>query len=56
MPQVFQVADRIHVQRLGSRAAVINPATYSMNDAVAIMTGALKVEEKDQSLAPVRGV
>ncbi len=56
MPQVFQVADRIHVQRLGSRAAVINPATYSMNDAVAIMTGALKVEEKDQSLTPVRGV
>jgi len=55
MPQVFQVADRIHVQRLGSRAAVISPSTYSMNDAVAIMTGALKVEEKDQALGPVRG-
>jgi fructose transport system ATP-binding protein len=55
MPQVFQVADRIHVQRLGSRAAVISPSTYTMNDAVAIMTGALKVEEKDQALGPVRG-
>jgi hypothetical protein len=25
-----------------------------MNDAVAIMTGALKVDEKDQALGPVR--
>ena len=56
MPQVFQVADRIHVQRLGSRAAVVTPDKFSMNDAVAIMTGALKVDEKDQALAPVRGV
>ncbi len=54
MPQVFQVADRIHVQRLGSRAAVITPQTHTMNDAVAIMTGALKVDEKDQALQPVR--
>jgi len=40
MPQVFEVADRIHVQRLGRRAAVISPQTHSMDDAVAIMTGA----------------
>jgi fructose transport system ATP-binding protein len=40
MPHVFEVADRIHVQRLGKRAAVISPATHSMTDAVAIMTGA----------------
>jgi fructose transport system ATP-binding protein len=40
MPQVFEVADRIHVQRLGQRAAVISPKTHSMDDAVAIMTGA----------------
>lgn len=40
MPQVFQVADRIHIQRLGSRAATIAPKTHSMTDAVAIMTGA----------------
>jgi fructose transport system ATP-binding protein len=40
MPQVFELADRIHVQRLGRRAAVITPETHTMNDAVAIMTGA----------------
>jgi fructose transport system ATP-binding protein len=40
MPQVFQVADRIHVQRLGKRAATITPRSHSMTDAVAIMTGA----------------
>ena len=40
MPQVFQVADRIHIQRLGKRAATITPQSHSMTDAVAIMTGA----------------
>lgn len=40
MPHVFDVADRIHVQRLGKRAATITPQTHSMTDAVAIMTGA----------------
>ncbi|RFA15067.1 sugar ABC transporter ATP-binding protein [Subtercola boreus] len=40
MPQVFDVADRIHIQRLGKRAAVITPQSHSMTDAVAIMTGA----------------
>jgi fructose transport system ATP-binding protein len=54
MPQVFEVADRIHVQRLGRRAAVITPQTVSITDVVAIMTGALKVDEKDQALMPVR--
>ncbi len=54
MPQVFEVADRIHVQRLGARAAVVTPQSHTMNDAVAIMTGALKVDEKDQQLTPVR--
>jgi fructose transport system ATP-binding protein len=43
MPQVFEVADRIHIQRLGKRAAVVSPKTISMSDAVAVMTGALKV-------------
>jgi fructose transport system ATP-binding protein len=41
MPHVFELADRIHVQRLGRRAAVITPQTHSMSDAVAIMTGAV---------------
>ncbi|MEA5454882.1 ATP-binding cassette domain-containing protein [Sinomonas sp. JGH33] len=40
MPHVFDVADRIHIQRLGKRAATITPQTHSMTDAVAIMTGA----------------
>lgn len=40
MPQVFEVADRIHVQRLGKCAATISPDTHTMTDAVAIMTGA----------------
>ncbi len=40
MPLVFELADRIHVQRLGRRAAVVSPSTHSMEDAVAIMTGA----------------
>ncbi|HEV7184999.1 MAG TPA: ATP-binding cassette domain-containing protein [Leifsonia sp.] len=42
MPQVFEVADRIHIQRLGKRAATITPQSHSMTDAVAIMTGASK--------------
>jgi fructose transport system ATP-binding protein len=40
MPHVFEVADRIHVHRLGKRLCVIDPKEYSMNDAVAFMTGA----------------
>lgn len=50
MPNVFEVADRIHVQRLGGRAAVISPETHSMQDAVAIMTGAAEVADDEQSL------
>jgi len=45
MPQVFEVADRIHIQRLGRRAAIVTPQSHSMNDAVAIMTGAMTVED-----------
>ena len=44
MPHVFEVADRIHVQRLGRRAAVITPATHTPSEAVAIMTGAMTVD------------
>src|SRR3954467_3591207 len=40
MPHVFEIADRIHIQRLGKRATVITPASHSMSEAVAIMTGA----------------
>jgi fructose transport system ATP-binding protein len=44
MPHVFEVADRIHIHRLGKRLCVIKPGDYSMSDAVAFMTGA-KVPE-----------
>jgi fructose transport system ATP-binding protein len=40
MPHVFDIADRIHVQRLGRRAATITPKSHTMTEAVAIMTGA----------------
>ncbi len=40
MPHVFEVADRIHVHRLGRRLCIINPKEFSMSDAVAFMTGA----------------
>ena len=45
MPHVFEIADRIHVARLGKRAAVLNPKTISMSDTVAVMTGAMKPED-----------
>jgi len=41
MPHVFEVADRIHIQRLGRRIAIVTPSSHSPSDAVAIMTGAL---------------
>jgi fructose transport system ATP-binding protein len=44
MPNVFDVADRIHIQRLGRGVGVITPKTHSMEDAVAIMTGARRLE------------
>jgi fructose transport system ATP-binding protein len=40
MPQVFEVADRIHIERLGRRAAIVTPQSHTMSEAVAIMTGA----------------
>ncbi|MER9924840.1 ATP-binding cassette domain-containing protein [Mesorhizobium sp. M0048] len=40
MPHVFEVADRIHIHRLGRRLCVIDPKQHTMSDAVAFMTGA----------------
>ena len=40
MPHVFEVADRIHINRLGRRLCVIDPKQHSMSEAVALMTGA----------------
>jgi fructose transport system ATP-binding protein len=44
MPHVFRLADRVHIMRLGRRAAVVTPQTHSMTDAVAIMTGATQAD------------
>ena len=46
MPHVFEVADRIHIHRLGRRLTVIDPKQYTMSDAVAFMTGAKKPPEE----------
>jgi fructose transport system ATP-binding protein len=40
MPHVFEVADRIHIQRLGWRVTSVTPAQHTMSEVVAIMTGA----------------
>ena len=41
MPHVFEVADRIHIHRLGRRLTVVDPKQVTMSDAVAMMTGAM---------------
>ncbi len=46
MPHVFEIADRIHIHRMGKRAAIVKPDDYSMSDVVAIMTGALEVNQE----------
>jgi fructose transport system ATP-binding protein len=55
MPHVFEVADRVHIHRLGKRIAVINPREYSMSDAVAIMTGAMAPPPPEKQLLPSGG-
>ena len=40
MPHVFEVADRIHIHRLGRRLCIVDPKEISMSEAVALMTGA----------------
>jgi len=45
MPHVWEVADRIHIQRLGGRAGVVTPETHDMGEGVAIMTGAKKLAD-----------
>lgn len=45
MPHVFEIADRVHVQRLGRRVAELSPREHSMAEVVGIMTGALRMSE-----------
>jgi fructose transport system ATP-binding protein len=43
MPHVFEIADRVHVHRLGKRVALVKPAESSMNEVVGLLTGALRM-------------
>lgn len=52
MPNVFQVADRVHIHRLGRRVALVDPSTITMDDAVAVMTGARPADSLESNLAP----
>lgn len=52
MPHVFEVADRIHIQRLGRCAGVVTPASHTMSEAVAIMTGATTLAETPGRITP----
>jgi fructose transport system ATP-binding protein len=54
MPHVFEVADRIHIHRLGRRVAVVTPESHSMADAVAIMTGALESQMTEDEMSRPR--
>jgi fructose transport system ATP-binding protein len=64
MPHVFEIADRIHIHRLGRRVALVDRNDFTMSEVVAIMTGALKVEDAhahqavvvDQAAADAAGV
>ena len=47
MPQVFEIADRIHIMRLGRRVATITPKSHTMEEAVALMTGAVSFQRTD---------
>jgi fructose transport system ATP-binding protein len=46
---VLEVADRIHIQRLGRCAGVITPQSHTMEEAVAIMTGATTLQAKGEA-------
>jgi simple sugar transport system ATP-binding protein len=48
MPEVFEVADRIEVLRLGARVASLRPGDVTMEDVVAAMTGALTFHEEEK--------
>ncbi len=47
MPHVFEIADRIHIMRLGRRAALTTPKQHTMGEVVAIMTGAMPGNEEN---------
>jgi fructose transport system ATP-binding protein len=54
LPRAFDIADRVHVQVDGRRAAVVDPRRINVADALAIMRGDLQVPAADQALGPLR--
>jgi fructose transport system ATP-binding protein len=52
MPHVFEIADRIHIHRLGKRVAVVDPKEHSMHEVVGIMTGAVVHDIEHQGKEP----
>jgi fructose transport system ATP-binding protein len=56
MPHVFEVADRIHIHRLGRRLTVIDPKKLTMSDAVAMMTGAMAPPAEQSTSASNRAI
>ena len=48
MPNVWQVADRVHIHRLGRRVALAEAKSITMDDAVAVMTGARPASSIEQ--------
>jgi fructose transport system ATP-binding protein len=46
MAHVAEIADRIHVHRLGRRIAQLTPKSHSMSEVVAIMTGAMNPDRE----------
>jgi fructose transport system ATP-binding protein len=42
MPHVFEIADRIHIHRLGRRVALVRRQDITMPEVVGIMTGAIE--------------
>ena len=51
MPNVFELADRIQIMRLGRRLTVVTPQEHTMSEVVAMMTGALTPEEAARARA-----
>ena len=48
MPDVWQVADRVHIHRLGRRVALVEAKAITMDAAVAVMTGARPASSIEQ--------
>ncbi|NNC22856.1 sugar ABC transporter ATP-binding protein [Salinisphaera sp. USBA-960] len=51
MPQVFKIADRVQVMRLGCRAGTAYPSQDSMEDVVGLITGARTQQKSEADMA-----